>query len=610
MNQARTEALITTTQNSEIGSVSPDMFGAIAIDNFGYHYFEDHMDMLGLTNIRFPGGTVSESGFVVDGRIRMGVGDVSLEKLDGDRSNFAFDLTHPELISPLALEYDDSHHLLRDDVGTFSQALSFAVENSVTLGLIIPVQRYFKGADLSDPEVREIAETAARSDINVFLQRLSDGDYNEGIYPQSITFEIGNEAYDNPIEYALIAKVMIEEISQQLAGSDIDYEIAFQMGRGEEEFNNLLNSGYFDPFFDRSIEMVSGLDGLEFSPNTGQVGLDPQTAIDEIMSAILDQSLQHIDAVRHHLLRFDLDDMENSGAPFLERDSIVDFWMDEFESVGIDPDGIDYYISAWTTDSSNGTSTPYELSAAANILGIFAHFMDIGVDRAAIWGVTASFRYYEDMHTTVVSDRLSDFVSPSGAILQLMTQNVMASDFLGSEGGLEDGYRSYLFEDETSYTAFYSVDALNGEDFELTINLGLFRDLASVEIVNLDVEDGSAGGASRLTNSEFVVEDGAVTLHFDQDFEIGMVRLMKEQSAAYLAAENVENFVGGNANLSGELNTLSGTDGSDSLEGSKFTDIIFAGNGDDNLNGGEGRLDLLASLLTPDEFDMVGGGQW
>ena len=155
MTDATTHAIITNANMTAVGDLSSDFFGAIGVNSYGWDHFEDHVENLGLTDIRWPGGTVSESGYVVDGRIRLNAGDISLETLSGDRSNFVFDLTHPELISELALEYDELNHLGRDDVGTFSQALNLAVKNEASFSLIIPVQRYFEGVDFSDGIARE-----------------------------------------------------------------------------------------------------------------------------------------------------------------------------------------------------------------------------------------------------------------------------------------------------------------------------------------------------------------------------------------------------------------------------------------------------------------------
>ena len=607
MTDAKTGPIVTKAKMEAVGNLSPDFFGAIGVNNYGWQHFEDQVENLGLTNIRWPGGTVSEDGFIVDGRIRLGEGDISLETLDGDRSRFAFDLTHPELMSEVALKYDDLNHLKRDDVGTFSQALNLAIENESSLGLIIPVQRYFNNSDLSDPAVREQAISAAKSDIQVFLERLKNGEYNDGVYPELICLELGNEAYANPIEYAIIAKTMIDEIVAHLGDSSINYEIAFQMGRGSFEFNNLLDAGYFDPFFDDQATMVPGLDNLGFVPEPSMSYKDRQVAIDDMMISILGDSIEHIGSVRHHFLKVDANELADPDLPLMQRGQIVEHWMEAFEERGISRDGIDYYVSAWTTDSSNGTSSPYEPAAAVNALEALSHFLSIGVDRAALWGVVGSYRYYDNMPGSVVSDRLSDFLSPKAALLKLMTENVRDGEFLGEGGGRDEGYRSYAFETDTAFKVIFSVEKLEGLDFNLDVDLGLFRDLSSVSIANLDMLDGAPNGASKLTLSEVAVESGRIGLNFDQDFEIIMVTLDKADSSIFGTAMFIEEFLGKNASLESDVSMLIGETVAETLVGGTGTDIIFGNGGDDVINGGPGRTGLTSGSSRVDGFDQVGG---
>jgi hypothetical protein len=588
------------------GLVTADMFGAIGINNFGYNHFAEDIEELGLTNIRYPGGTVSETGYLVNGLIRMGVGNIDLNALEGDRSNFAFDLTHPELISPVALQYDELNHLQRDDIWSFSQVLDLAVQNDVSLGLIIPVQRYFKSEDFSQSSVRERAEEAIRSDASIFLGRLKNGEFNGGVYPDMLTFEIGNEAYFNPIEYAYVAKIFIEEIGLQLADSSINYEIAFQMGRGEYEYKNLFEKNYFDKFFDEDSDMIEGLEAINFSTSAGVIGIDRQTAIDDMMISVLGDSFTEIDAVRHHLLRFDSDDMDNDNAPFQQRDEIVGFWKDAFSDAGVDPEKIDYYVSAWTTDSSNGTSTPYELVAASNTLELFAHFMDMGVDRAAVWGVTASFRYYDHMHTTVITDRVSESDSPAAAILKLMTANIIDSEFLGTGGSKSEGFSSYLYEDELGYTVFYSVDRLDGKEFDLSVDLGMLSDLITVSLTNLDIMDGTAGGSSRLVEQQLTVMNGEITIEFDQDFEVAMLRLTKSDSTSFALTEYLQSFDTDAALPNGLLEVVKGTEADDHLVGSDAADVMTGSDGADLLDAGNGRAGFLGMDKLKEGFNQVG----
>ncbi|EBA11807.1 calcium-binding protein [Roseobacter sp. CCS2] len=608
MTNATTGPIVTNTNMEEIANLSSDFFGAIGVNSYGWHHFEDQVESLGLTDVRWPGGTVSEGGYIIDGRIRLDAGDISLETLAGDRSNFAFDLTHPELISELALEYDELNHLKRDDVGTFSQALNLAVENDAAFSLIIPVQRYFEGIDFSDPAVLEQGVAAAKADMQVFLERLKNGDFNDGIYPKNLTFDIGNEAYSNPIEYAVIAKAMLDEIDAALSDSNINYDIAIQMGRGSYEFENLREDGYFDPFFDDPENMIEGLDDIGFVPTPGMPYIDRQVALDEIMIGILGDSIEHLDGggIRHHYLKIDANELAQTQLPVMQRDLIVDRWMQEFEKRGMDTEAIDYNVSAWSTDNNNGSSLPYDPAAAFNTLELLSHFLTIGVDRAALWGVVGSFRYYDHMPGSVVSDRLSDYLSPKAALLKLLTENAMGGDFLGEGGGRDEGYLSYTFETDSAFTVFFSVEKLNGSEFNLDVDLGLLGDLSNVSVANLDMLNGAQNGASQLTYSNVAVENGHIGLNFDQDFEIVMVTLDKAESSDFATAKLIEDFLGKDASLDDDISMFIGGSTAETMVGGAGSDVIVGQEGDDMIDGGSGRSTITSSDRLED-FDQVGG---
>lgn len=600
------DSIVTTSLSEPIHIVSEDMFGAIAVNSYGYNYFEQHIDLLGLTNVRFPGGTLSEGGYVIDGRIRLDAGDISLETLQGDRANFGFDLTHPELISPLALDYDDENHLLRDDVATFSQALDLAVRRDVSLDLVIPVERYFTGADFTDADVRDLATEIAQSDISDFLGRLKDGAFNDGALPQSITFEIGNEAYANPIEYAVVAKAMISEITSQMEGSDIDYEIAFQMGRGSFEFNNLNKSGYFTPFFDGSGDPIEALSDLGFTPGTRVSHDDQQTGIDQMMIGILGDELEHIDALRHHTLGFNSDTGRSVDSPFHERSSILDEWLQEFETKGISRDEIDYYISAWSTNSADGNGLPYELAAAGNTVELFAHFMDIGVDRAALWGVVGAFRYKPDISSTTVTDRLSNFLSPQAMIVKMLSENVIDSAYLGSTEVGTTGVTTYTFESNDSFNIFVVAKQFSNGQLDLDLDLGFLGDLHSVSLQNLDVEPGNSHGPSRLTETRQEVVDGKVSLEFDQHDEIIMVEIEKGESESYLLVEAIEQLTGTPISLAAGFEVKRASDVGDTLSGTANTDVIVGGAGNDMLTGGGGHKSVFGNGMGSSDFARLG----
>jgi len=271
---------------TSIAQVDENWFGSIVTNKVGWdQHLNDHQEM-NLSFLRFPGGTIAERALVIDGKSNFNGTVIDFDMLSGDRAEIAYDITHPELMSPLVLA-KDAEDPTRDDVGTFSEALAFAVAQDADLGVIIPIFRYFNGVDFTDASEFAVVRAQIDADVSLFLTRLKDGAFNGGDYPETILLEIGNEAYDNPIEYALIASKVIEVIADEMAGSDIGIEIAVQMSTGASQFMNLDNAGYFDTYFDAQGDaLIPQLAGFDFN------GADSLGYEERVL--VLDQMMTHI----------------------------------------------------------------------------------------------------------------------------------------------------------------------------------------------------------------------------------------------------------------------------------------------------------------------------
>jgi hypothetical protein len=145
----------------ETGSSNTVEGSTVADDFFGGIYkkhdqldgtFGEKFDNLGMTHLRFPGGAQAE---------------------------FAewYDLTNPDLVDP---DLDDNNNGVKDIAG-LSEVLAFAVENDVSVTIIIPTTRY---ADDIDQGVAE---------VQAFTEKLVTGGFSE--LPETVILEIGNEYF-------------------------------------------------------------------------------------------------------------------------------------------------------------------------------------------------------------------------------------------------------------------------------------------------------------------------------------------------------------------------------------------------------------------------------
>lgn len=614
-NFAVSSTPLLTSDTSAIGTMGADMFGAIFNNYFGFDDFVEDTATIGLDMIRFPGGSISERG-IFDDRIRLNDRDLTIEDLQGDRSGIAFDLTHPELISPLALEKDEVDGG-PNNIATFSEVLALGVERGSDVGLVVPISRYQttnswgEWVGFERDEVREEAIQLAKSDISTFLERLKNGHFNDGQLPPTIIFELGNEQYDNPIEYAVLTKAMIEEIVDNLGGTGISYEIALQMPRANQDFW-MLDDDYFEAFYMSEDEPIPGLSDLEEFVGSVETRDEMTTALSEIMVNIFGDSLLHVDALRHHLLGYNSDRFDISHNQMHGYDETLGVWLDAIDDQGGSSADVDYYMSAWTTNSGNAEGGASHLAAAVNTLELFAYFVEQGVDRAAVWGIVGEFTLDSGSGGTVISDVRSGIRTPQAAILELMAQNIKDSTLLDSGQHLAfddsrvDDYRMFLYESETHYSAFYAVEELEGSGLTISADLGSIGDADYVYVTNLGTENGIGAGAASMDQSISFLGDEPTEFSFDQDYEIVLVTIPKDPGGT--ESHPALNFGLLNtdllANQSFDLNE--GTEANDIIVENAGSTVFWGGDGDDTFQGGSVGVGVLSGLISEGDLSQLG----
>lgn len=103
-----------------------------------------------------------------------------------------------------------------------------------------------------------------------------------------------------------------------------------------------------------------------------------------------------------------------------------------------------------------------------------------------------------------------------------------------------------------------------------------------------------------------LLQNGSISLTFDQDFEIIIVTLEKEDSNSFGIAESIAEFLGEDVFWADDYEVLWATADGGSIIGSEMSDIVVGGAGDDIIDGGAGRTGVISSGRV-DNFDQVGG---
>ena len=559
-------------------------FGAIGINKFGWNKFESDFESLGLGFVRFPGGTMSEYGVFENGAFSIN-GKVDFFDLDGGREALVYDLTHPDLISQTYIEYASEHNGPGQVVG-FSEVVRSAQQNGHTIGVMIPVARYFEGLDFKDSEELELARATARLDIRSFLERLKSEAFGEFNDLPKLIFEVGNELYSNPIEYALIAKTMIKEIYGGLYATELDFEIALQASRGYKDFKDLKSKQYFENFWGPDGRpLIKQLGDIEYSDSLSQKYLYRQSLIERSMIEIIGQDILKVGLVRTHALSLDLDSIGFNNGRLPSRLQTVNLWKDFALKVSSGQSQIDEYISAWTTVSTEEDGQ-FSLEAAAATLEFFAALAFYEVERAAAWGLGGAKNLSQGGVDTLLTVTDSNSFSPSALAFGLLAKLLPGKSLALSKGSIDisDGPRSYLYEGRNEYVVVVEAGEIDGGMLRLDLDVSELTSRRSLEGYRIDTVDGRPSGEGRLTELRLLGENGVVTVHADQDHEIFVLEIPKTSANDRQGLELVPDQVMSRFSVE----PVRGSREDDKIVGGRTSDVLFGGNGNDEVVGGRG----------------------
>ncbi len=533
--------------------VNAGMFGGISATRTPGEAqgFEDAFLDIGLTHIRWPGGTLAERGVIhPGGNITFANQRESPAPFNDDGLPLAYSFDYPELLHPDLLMDDDG-----DPTGMLglSDQLAFAVEQNASMSIISPTLRY-----RDDPG-------QGREELYDFLVALFvDGEWNDGILPDEMIIDIGNENYETQaIVRALISQLgAVQDFRDDYP--DVDFLVAVQAGRAGPE---------------------ATADALAFSESIG---------------TLPEQGLRgEIDLVRMHQLRqghFAHTNFENGGkAESLQ--ALIDAINANRELTGAtDRSEVGVYISAWST-TARDIDPDLELAMpnAGATLSLFSGFAELGVDYAAVWGLAIDNVASAPISSFPDPETGAQVLTPNGEVLRQMAEilpGMSLIDHPDLDAGRNVPVNLYPYVDSTKAVLFFSANELPEDEWTVTGELTDFGDISNAWAESIYVEDGVSGvpiiGAPGVT-----VDGSQFAFTMSSDFEVVRLVLTRgdpgHDPAWMQAAPGVgEELRGGSGN-----NLLIGNSGNDTLIGGAGDDTLISGSGNNLLQGGDGD-DLLA----------------
>jgi hypothetical protein len=546
--------------------MAPGLFGGISISRNGVESqnFLDSVDALELGHLRWPGGTLSETGVVR--------GNGAIQLTYNSKFPYAYDLGYPELIHPDALEAPDG---TPTGQVSFSDMLGTALAQDASLSIILPTQRY-----MDAPE-------EAGEDVSEFLNALFvEGRWNNGDLPKKLILDIGNENYD-PVEYGKVSVEILRAVRDfRIYHPEVDFGLGLQT----------MQNG------DSTADLVDTI-------------RDHQLAGDEGI-------LSEVDYIRVHDLRHGMRALKNieHGKKADAIHELLQAIEDDRDLIGFDgQDDVGVYFSAWTASANDmGSEIVLAMPSAGAMLSLFTGMAELGTDYAAAWGVGV-----QDTTTPVVMSWRETAtgkvqLSPQGEVFRQMAEvlpgmKLVAHDKL--DAGREELANLYAFSDDSKVVIFLSANDLPPEGGPVKIDLERFGPIANAWAERVSVEDGLSGMA-QVSHPEVTIDGSSLSVRMTTDHEVIRIiasRPTPGEAPVWMRGTPTNDaLIGGTGDdrLDGDLgaDTLIGGAGNDRLSGGRGPDRLYAGAGRDTLHGDQGNDTLDAGTDAGPHSDK--GAAW
>lgn len=454
--------------------------------------YAEAIEDLGVTNLRYPGGSLTE---------------------------YYFDLEDPDAETAVHSETGEE-----SDFIPLSDFMEYAEEAGQDVTIVIPTRDQL--SDETDENGDRI--TAIEEDIlRDFVDDVMTGTYGDATVT---AFEIGNEYWGsgemNAVEYGRLAAEMsviindeLESISEVYGIDTSETQIIIQSGTNygtsklSEEYDGWsaedviddLNEKY--PDADISSDDIRSNGSVNWSTINNELlqmsfnTPEEQDAIDGIVTHVYSGGAEE-ELTRYY-------DLEHIEADWLQDEGFED---------------LEIYVTEWnqkTTTSSLDNTEDYGLYQAHEMLNLVETFMEYDVDEAYVWpliqnttntlsggmeysGKTVAAEMFTMMSENIPGKTMLDFATGEDHTTEEESQDVDVHGFAG-----DDDLVFYIasVSDETTTT-------------ELDIS-GLVESYGAMEIQILGVAEGESPGYTRseteieTLNPDDIYEDGVLSITLD-----------------------------------------------------------------------------------------------
>lgn len=488
--------MTTLIARSLIGEeISKNLFGANLLadrDNIGPEgTYDDVTEDLGVTHVRYPGGSLTER---------------------------YFDLADPTSPAPVSVVDGDVADFL-----PYDEFMDWAEASGLEVTIVLPTLTQMgrdEDADHNGDRYPDIDEDVLRG----FIRDTLDGAYAS---PKLRAFEIGNEYYGSgemsSVEYGRLASEMATIVRDEIdshpnAEAFADTDILIQTGcnyghaclsdlyldEGSPEEQLAALSADYDMAFPADQFLYSN--GTVSWPRVNSALIAREFDTTEEKDAV--------DAIVTHIYGRGLD-APNSWS--FDYRVIDDAMADHF-------DGVTKYVTEWNTKSKSFTGMENErfgLENAHEMLNIVNEMSQNNVEAAHVWGVQ------QNTATDLSGDEGSTDLTVAGEMFKMMAGSMpgtysikLDTEDASGPADTSPDFSFHLYSGPTHSTLFVisKVDMLSEVELDLT---KIFSDLGDVDVTVLGVEDGfdpayrDAPAVVENLSAEEVILDGVADIVLD-----------------------------------------------------------------------------------------------
>lgn len=446
------------------GSITGHLFGgnllAPTVPLTGDGSYEEALEHLGVTGLRFPGGSLTE---------------------------FVFDINNPDQEIVYNPDLDVTWNMT-----SLSDFMSFAGEKGHAVTIVIPTRTQLtEETDENGNRYADISE----DDLRDFISKVVNGEYGDAPVE---AFEIGNEYWGsgqmNALEYGRLASEMSVIINDELSKAE-NFETDILVQKGNNFDYSRISDDYIGVSPKQALDDLNDTYSLSLSDDAlfsdGTVNwayVNAKIILSEFDST---EEWDAVDGVVTHIYSrgeaaettryFDLDQMNKT-------------WISENPELEI-------YITEWNLKSEPNLDRDedYGLFQAQEMLNIIEEFVRSGVDNAHVWplvqntanslaegteftSTTAPGEMFALMSETLPGKSLLD-LNPTDRDTEFVNGNVTTHMFAG-EGELA----LYIMNGSKTSGAIADVDIT-----------AFVEDFGTVEVLLLGVDDGQAAGDNSST---------------------------------------------------------------------------------------------------------------